>query len=111
MKPKDLVFLAAIAVGLYAINKAFGIGKKLGEGLSSVGSALGTGLYDLFHPDQTGEMLFYTVQFPNGARHAIPSRSVDKNGQFDYIQPPLAATRWQMLLSKDGKQRFAAPVK
>lgn len=109
MNIKDAAIVAGVVAGIYFLSKIGNIGQTSIEALNDVGSAIGSGLFDLFHPDQVGEMLFHIVTFPNGARHSIPSRSVDKNGQFSYIQPPLAATRWQLLTGKDGK-RYAAPL-
>jgi len=114
MNAKDGVTLALIGAAGFVAYKLFGfVGGAAKEGLkylNTAGEALGSKLFDLFHPNAVGESLYYTVTFPNGARHAIPSGAVDSAGQFDYVQPPLAARRYQLLTGKDGL-RYAAPVK
>lgn len=113
----ELVKWTLIAVGGYLALKLLQTTVAVGEGvtaiasgtkkaLNSLGSAIGSGLFDLFWPasDQVGEMLFYTVTFPDGARHAIASGSVNGGGQFTYNN-----IRWQMLIEKSSKMRYAVP--
>lgn len=73
---------AAIAGVAYVAYKAVTLTAAVSDALASVGSAVGSGLYDFFHRDQVGETLFYTVRFPDGVKHSIPSRSVDNAGLF-----------------------------
>lgn len=72
----------AIGVGLYLALKVVGIIEATGSVLKTSGEAIGSGLFDFFHRDQVGEMLFYTVMFPNGQKHAVPSRAVSRDGLF-----------------------------
>jgi len=72
----------AIGVGLYLGLKVVGLIEDTGSVLKSSGEAIGSGLFDFFHPDAAGETLYYNVMFPNGQRHAVPSRAVDSNGIF-----------------------------
>lgn len=72
----------AIGVGLYLALKVVGIIEATGSVLKSSGEAIGSGLFDFFHRDQVGEMTFYTVMFPDGQKHTVPSRAVDSNGFF-----------------------------
>lgn len=72
----------AIGAGLYLALKVVGLIQSAGSVLTTTGSAIGTGLYDFFHPDTFGESLYYNVMFPDGQRHAVPSRSVNSDGLF-----------------------------
>lgn len=78
MNTKDLLFLGLAATGVYLVYKFV---NKAGDTLTATGEDIGSTLFDWLNPDPTGEMLFYTVTFPDGSRHAIPSRSV-VNGIF-----------------------------
>lgn len=92
-------------VGYKIYSTVSGAADVVSGALNSTGSAIGSGLYDFFHPDQTGEMLFYTVTFPNGERHAIGSREVDSSGRFTYN-----ARRYQIVTKKGTSQKYATPV-
>ena len=98
----------AIAGVAYLAYQAVSTVASVKGALNSLGSALGSGLYDLFHPDQTGEMLYYTVQFPDGERHAVGSRTVDGSGRFTW-----GGRRYQLLVDKGvkkGVNKYAVPV-
>jgi hypothetical protein len=97
--------IGGVAYLLYGIYSA-GSGAK--KALNSLGSALGTGLYEIFHPNAVGEMLFYTVEFPDGQRHAVGSRDVDRSGRFTR-----EGRRYQLVVEKGiktGVNKFAVPV-
>lgn len=56
------------------------------ESLEKAGGAIGRGIYaatNAFNPAM--EALYYTVNFPDGARHAIASSAVDARGRFKYV--------------------------
>lgn len=94
---------ALLAVALvYSLKQSK---KFIDNALQSPRDALASGLYRLFGPDEEfGDSLYYTIGFPDGSRHAIPSSSVQKNATFQY------QNMWyQMLMGKDGK-RYAAFV-
>lgn len=79
MKAKDWLLLGAVAgAGLWVYGKLGGVSKAL----TTAGEAIGSGLYDLFNPDPLGEVTYYIVRFPDGAKHAVPSRSVSADGFF-----------------------------
>lgn len=104
---KLLTWAAIAGIGFFGYKIYSGL-SAVKDSLSSLGSALGSGLYDLFHPDQTGEMVFYNVLFPDGQKHAIPSRSVDSSGRFTY-----QGRRYQLLVDKgkqSGVNKYAVPV-
>jgi len=72
----------AIGAGLYLALQVVGLIKGAGSVLTDTGSAIGSGLYDLFHRDPLGETTFYVVTFPDGVNHSIPSRAIDNSGLF-----------------------------
>lgn len=105
--------VGVIAVGGYLVWKLFQLVTGIGEGATAIvkgvgtlprtiGEAIGSGLFDLFHPDAAGESLYYTATFPDGARHAIPSGSVDAGGRFSY-----AGLRYQLVTQKETGLRVA----
>lgn len=79
MDKKTALFLGLGGVlAFYVIQKLRGAG----EVLTKTGEAIGSGLYDVFHPDPVGEVTYYVVRFPDGALHSVPSRSVSASGYF-----------------------------
>ena len=72
----------AIGAGLYLAWKTYSGLSAAADVLANTGSAIGSGLYDFFHPDAVGETLFYTVNFPDGSRHSVPSSVVAGDGWF-----------------------------
>jgi len=72
----------AIGAGAVVIYKAFQGIAAVGSVLTSTGSAIGSGLYDFLHPNEMGETTFFLVIFPDGVRHAVPSKSISPNGVF-----------------------------
>lgn len=100
---KYLPYLLAGA-GLYLVFKLVKAGSEASQILTNTGSAIGSSLYDVFHPDQLGEMVFYTVTFPDNSRHAIGSRDVGADGSFTW-----AGERWRMVTKANdpNKMKFA----
>jgi hypothetical protein len=104
-------------VGGAAVGAAVAVGDAAKEGVDEVVQAftgdenqtLGGFIYDSFHPAPAGPDVYYTVTFPNGARHAIHAPDVNALGQFSYVQPPYAATRWQIVLDGAG-MKLAKPI-
>lgn len=109
MKAQDYLILGAVGAGIFLALKLLRPAQAALDALGNAGAAIGSGLFDLFHPNQVGETLFYTTYFPNGSRHAVASQSVSASGQFQMVIPPLANTRWQLLQGKDGR-KYATPV-
>lgn len=105
MNNRDLVVYGALAA---AIFYAFSRFDKAKEVLKDLGSAIGSGLFDLFHPDQTGDMLFYTVKFPDRSQHSVPSKSVSSTGRFNRD-----GVQYQLLVDKgitSGVNKYAIKV-
>lgn len=108
-----LVKLALVAGGAYALYWFFTsglakIGGAVGSAVTQVGASIGGGLYEWLHSNAAGDLLYYTITFPNGSRHAIPASDVH-NGEFDYIAPPLAPTHWRIVVNAQGV-KFAQGV-
>lgn len=97
---------AGIGYALYRwIDSIGGFVKKAGStaaaAVEETGGAIGRTIYDLFHPSQVGESLYYTVDFPDlGGRHSVASGNVDASGRFLY-----GARYYQMLQGSDGSKR------
>jgi hypothetical protein len=100
--------LLLIGAGIYAFTLIMGVARKIPDALTSVGEAIGSGLYDFFHPDPTGEMLFYTVRFPDGQWHTVPSKTVGSNGRFKFLD----GITYQLLerIGEVGRNRYAVKV-
>jgi hypothetical protein len=113
VKTENVLTIGVVAIGVYFVYRAIQEMADVKDKLADVGSAIGSGLFDFFHPDQVGETIFYSVTFPkspiaDGQRHAVPSRSVNAQGQFTLPQF-FGSTRWQLLKGKDG-MKYAAKV-
>lgn len=52
--------------------------------LASVGETLGGWAFDLFGTSYNPTAPIYTVQFPDGSRHAVDSNNIQQNGYFTY---------------------------
>lgn len=76
---KNLGIVAALGFGAYALYTTLNAARK---GLTTVGDAIGSGLYDFFHPNEMGETKFFLVTFPDGQRHSIPASYIDASGIF-----------------------------
>lgn len=64
--------------------------------------------FEWFFPFDIGETLFYNVQFPDGASHAVPSRSVSALGRFTY-----SGVNYRLVVDrriKSGINKFAVKV-
>lgn len=109
MKSDTLFIVGAIGIGAYFIYEAVQKAVAVREKLQNVGEAIGSGLFDFFHPDPVGETTFYIPTFPDGTRHSVPSRSVNSRGQFILTQF-YGSQVWQLLTSKSDGKRYAAKV-
>lgn len=117
---QDFVLLGGmVLVGYVLYNLILGI-KTAGAGvvaagkaLTSVGDALGSGLYTLFGPSDAqilGETVYLTVAFPDG-RHAVPSSSVNPDGTFTWTgYPPGSMSPVTYQLVKDASNQWYATV-
>jgi len=100
---------AAVAGVAYVGYQVYSTVKGVKGALNSVGSAIGSGLYDLFHPNEGKKYsLQYRVKFPDGKDHYIFSDDIDKSGRFTWN-----GRRYQMLVDKGkqtGTNKYATPV-
>lgn len=84
MKTENLITLGVAGAAIYLLYKSFGIGKQAAQVLNDTGSAIGSGLYDIFNPSQDINSTFYVVTFPDGNSHAINALNVRSDGTFMY---------------------------
>lgn len=119
-----LVLLGLGGIGVWAVNKLTGWGSDAARGLRTFGEAIGSGLYDLFHKNQAGELLFYNVRFADsGKQHAVASGTVSQDGIFMWpqvtnartgkVEYPSGAKRYRLLVDKNisfGVNKTAFPL-
>lgn len=104
MKREELWLIGGLALAAYLIlRKPFVIAGEAAQAVVNFGGKVGSVVYDIVNPAPAGEMLFYTVNFPDGSRHAIPSGIVSTGGFFEY-----AGNRYRLGMM-DGK-RIAVPA-
>lgn len=80
MKTRDWLILLAAAGAAYYLYKKVALIPAV---LTSTGEAIGSGLYDWFHPDAGAQETDYYVHFSNG-NYYIPSTTVDSAGLFTF---------------------------
>lgn len=108
MNTTDTVLLIGVAGAAWFVWREFNKKKeKVLSLLDTLSTAIGSGLFDLFHPDPVGETTFYMVTFPDGQRHSVPSRTVSTKGVFT-LPNFYGSTRWQLLIRD--RVKYAAPV-
>lgn len=109
----------AIGALAYILYKALNVAGAAKEALASAGSAIGTGLYDVLHPNEIGETFFYTVTFPDATRRSIPSKVVSAQGIFrndDSVYDKYSRYKGDgkvyriMVLKSDRTKRIAVPA-
>jgi hypothetical protein len=126
LNAQNLIVLAAITAGAYFAYRLFNVAsdtaKKVADTLTETGGAIGSGLYDLFHPDTTGETTFYIVNFKapvgDGMRHSVPASTVNKDGVFllgptwgDGKPTPLQMRRkWRIIVDRATGAKVATPA-
>lgn len=90
---KYLVWGAILAGGYFivwpALQAAFAVKKAAGAVIDTAAAAIETsrdalssGLYAIFGPNLKYDPVSYTVRFPDGKSHSVPSRSVKSDGTF-----------------------------
>lgn len=55
-----------------------------GGALAATGTSISGALFNWFNPNPAGTMVFYTTQFPDGTMNAVPSDTLDGQGNFNY---------------------------
>lgn len=98
---QKILTVTAIGVGIYVAARVVGLFDDVRKGLTDVGSAIGSGLYEFFHKDAAGEPMHYTVRFADGY-HAVPSRSVNKDGFFTWTD----GKRYRIMVMKVPDPKF-----
>lgn len=117
MKGKTLLWLAIAGAVGYGLVQVFGLGKWLKD--SATGAYTGAVdktadvLTRLFGPELSQaaqESLYYTVTFDDtGARHAVPSSTVNAQGLFRFTNPPNVERLYALYRDKSGV-KHARPV-
>lgn len=99
----DSLMWAGIAIGVLYLSR---FQRKLEEGLEVAREAYGsvrtgtTNLIETFFPlVNPDSMMTYAVTFPDGARHAVPGESVDRNGLFVY-----RGARYRLMVNTQGSK-------
>lgn len=106
MRREEIWLIAGIALAVYfVLRKPFEIAGQAAEAVTEFGGKVGSVIYDIVNPSQTGEMLYYTPLFPDGTRHAIASGSVRSGGYFTY-----QGAEYRLGYSPEKKLRLAVPV-
>lgn len=94
--------------GTYAGTGLFGFlgstaNAASGGALQNVGESIGGAIFDTLNPSDVSSDLYYRVNFPGGAVHAVHASEIDASGYFTY-----SGTRYQLQISAD--QKFAVPA-
>jgi hypothetical protein len=103
---EKIVFYGALLLGGYVVYRTVTAVSRTAStikaGTDAVGSAIGRGLYDLFHPNanERATSTMFGVWFPPsggfpGAFHAVDSLDVDSSGMFKR-----EGIKYQMLILK-----------
>ena len=126
--PQTIIVAGAVIVGGVVLLKVFGLLKEgadtakrfittaadaVDATYSSARDAVASGLFALFGPeDKSGPNLFYTVTFPDGARHAVGADRVDAQGIFTWAGYPdgtEVARRLRIIKDQAGNKFAALP--
>lgn len=94
--------------GTGAVGTLGNVADKLSGGaLSSVGSKIGTTLYDWTHDDGDAKMFTYSFTFvATGAKGAVNSEDIDSRGVFTYFRD---GKKYQLKTDAQGN-RFATAI-
>lgn len=100
---KNLGILGAVLGVAFIVARTF---SKVTGSLTTFGEAIGSGLYDYFHPDPVGNVVYYVVRFPNGDKHSVPANTVASDGTFtnkgDGIVYKGDGKRYRLVTDKSG---------
>lgn len=77
----------------------------------TAGEAIGSGLYDFFHPSEGGASVTYVFTFPDGSKGAVNNTDVDGAGNFTYTgsNPAWKGRNLQLLTAQDGSHTAVTP--
>lgn len=98
--------LLLIGAGIYALSLIMGVARKIPDALTSVGEAIGSGLYEFIHPNAVGETRFLLVTFPDGQRHSVPSSTVGSNARFKFTD----GNTYDLIVRKSDGFKYAIKV-
>lgn len=114
---KDLIVLGGVGVGAYLLYQLFQGAKNVGaSAAAAVGgaytntvSSAGNVLNNWLGPSLIGTNVYYTAIFPDGSSHAVPSNTVDANGNFTWTGYPAGSSPAQNLtLAQDANGNWLA---
>ncbi len=116
MKPQTIFALvlsaAAVGVGVLVYRELKGVKDAGTKALENAQTGVADALTKLFGPDLSQaaqESTYFVVKFDaSGAQHAIPSSTVNAQGQFIFADPPLTSRTYQLYVDKDGKKHARA---
>lgn len=117
---EKIAVYAALGFGLFLLYKAFRVGQAVTGAIAgatrTVGSAIGTGLYDVFHKSEKDILTApsYVIWFPNeGKFGAVDSRGISNAGEFtrNGVKHRILAPK-SPTLAPDGRviQKIGLPV-
>jgi hypothetical protein len=123
-KTQDVVLVLGLAVAGYVVYKLFSAASSAAGAVGAAASAVGTaaanayqstvsavasGFYAVFGPADIGSSTYYLVNFPDGARHAVPGNTVDSSGNFTWTgYPPGSQPAMALTLVKDSSGAWYA---
>jgi hypothetical protein len=105
----------AIFGGLFLAYKVYSGVKAVtdaaGNAINTVGSAIGSGLFRMFGPEDRTDSTYYMPVFPDGKSHAVPASRVNAAGRFtnSNLTPnyPGDGRLYQLVLRKSDNKRYA----
>lgn len=104
-------WLTWVALGgvAYVVYQFVSTASAAKDALNSVGSAIGTGLYEVFHPSDGQRVVSPTIsfRFPDGTVGAVEAVDVDKDGRFTYFR---TGRRYQLMKKAGDTKTYAVPV-
>jgi hypothetical protein len=108
---EKVLFYGALIAGGYLLYRTWRVAQSVKNAASWAAGKAGTSVanaFEWFVPFDTGENLYYAVEFPDGKRHAIPSRSLARDGSFLFNN-----VRYRMAVDKSivsGVNKFAVKL-
>lgn len=76
MNTDNIIKFALVGIGGYIIYRML---TGASAALSTVGNAIGSGLYEAFNPNVLGQTQFLTVNFPDGTSHTVAAGLINSS--------------------------------